>query len=88
MARAHDPFSPPAQATPAEASADPAVPAVALSDSSPSLTDEVLRTIESAMEWVGDDRERAATVLAAELARPAGPRKTLVSRLEGMLGDG
>lgn len=44
-------------------------------------------TVKDALAWVGDDRERAAEVLAAEQARGDEARTTLVTGLEAMLAE-
>lgn len=42
-------------------------------------------TINEVMEWVGEDQDRAQTALDAELTDKG--RKTLIDRLEEVLGD-
>ncbi len=43
--------------------------------------------VAAVLEWVGEDRDRAAAALAAEQAA-ASPRKTLVEQLGKLAGDG
>lgn len=43
-------------------------------------------TADQVLEWVGEDRERAARALAAEQARSS-PRKTVVARLEALAAE-
>lgn len=44
-------------------------------------------TVDAVLDWVGDDRARAAAALLAEQRREGDPRKTLVEPLQQLLDD-
>ncbi len=51
-------------------------------------TEVPMGTIDDVEEWVGNNPERARQALAAEQARPNGPRSTLVATLERTASGG
>lgn len=63
-------------------------PSVRRADEGPSETGPKWgSTVQSALDYVGDDRDRATEVLEAEQERGDDARKSLVSKLETMLEE-